>query len=198
MTDLSLVPSSSTELPDPFDLASQRVPQDFAETVGVRKLLTTIPVRKPNPQDFVRVHPSSKLYHANLRMVELKEDRELYLIAPHLVGELAPETKVKTLYTAITRQNVLFLWPVALPTADEKELEWHRSLREAAELAMTRWVRVQANKALGAYEMRVADGVMTDPVWPEETFQQMIRIAFRGYMVDSLDHPVVKRLRGQQ
>ena len=43
---------------DPFDLAKLRVSQDFLETTNVKKLLTTVPIRKPGPQDFVRVHPS--------------------------------------------------------------------------------------------------------------------------------------------
>ena len=44
---------------DPFDLAKLRVPQDFLAETPVKKLLTTVPVRKPGPQDFVRVHPSA-------------------------------------------------------------------------------------------------------------------------------------------
>jgi hypothetical protein len=44
--------------PSPFDnLAALRLDQSYADTVGVKKLLTTVPVRKPNRQDFVRVHP---------------------------------------------------------------------------------------------------------------------------------------------
>jgi hypothetical protein len=41
--------------PNPFDVASLRLDPSYAESVGVRKLLTTVPVRKPNKQDFVRV-----------------------------------------------------------------------------------------------------------------------------------------------
>ena len=47
--------------PDPFDLANLRLDQSFVETAGVKKLLTTVPVRKPNPQDFVRVHPDRNI-----------------------------------------------------------------------------------------------------------------------------------------
>ena len=47
--------TSTTQL-DPFDPANLRLSQSFTETVGVKKLLTTVPVRKPSPQDFVRVH----------------------------------------------------------------------------------------------------------------------------------------------
>ena len=38
-------PATAGEPPDPFDLASLCLSQDFTETVGVKKLLTTIPAR---------------------------------------------------------------------------------------------------------------------------------------------------------
>ena len=60
---------------DPFDPANLRLSQSFTETVGVKKLLTTVPVRKPSPQEFVRVHPSSE-YRENFPIIELKDDRE--------------------------------------------------------------------------------------------------------------------------
>ena len=47
--------------PDPFNPDNLRLSQSFAETVGVKKLLTTVPVRKPSPQDFVRVHPDPNI-----------------------------------------------------------------------------------------------------------------------------------------
>src|SRR6516225_6749656 len=43
--------------PDPYDLASLRLTQAFTETVGTKKLITTVPVRKPKKQEWVRVHP---------------------------------------------------------------------------------------------------------------------------------------------
>jgi hypothetical protein len=75
-------------------------------------------------------------------------------------------------------------------------MEWHRSAREAAELATTRWVRCKANRSLGAYEIFQAEAGITEPTWPELTFQEIIRIAFRDRLIMSLDHPVIKRLRG--
>ena len=44
MTDTT-VPTSPQ--PNPFDPASLRLDQSFADTVGVKRLLTTVPVRKP-------------------------------------------------------------------------------------------------------------------------------------------------------
>jgi hypothetical protein len=90
----------------------------------------------------------------------------------------------------------VFLWPVRLPGPDGKLNEWWRSAAEAAELAMTRWVRVKANMDLGAYEIFSATGTLQDPTWPELSFNELLRIAFRDRVVDNIGHPVVKRLRG--
>jgi hypothetical protein len=43
----------------------------------------------------------------------------------------------------------------------------------------------------------VAESVMAEPEWPELSFQELVRIAFRDRMITSLEHAVVKRLRGQ-
>jgi len=54
----------------------------------------------------------------------------------------------------------------------------------------------KANINLGAYEMSVAISVMSEPEWPEVSFQEIVRLAFRDRFITSLDHPVIKRLRG--
>jgi hypothetical protein len=180
---------------DPFDLDSLRLSQDFVEAAGAKKLLTTVPVRRPNPQDFVRVNPDAG-YRMDVLTVDLKEDREVFLVRPELAGELSGETAMSSLFTAINRQGVIFLWPVRIPPPDGKQLEWWRSQREAAELAMSRWIRVKANMGLGAYEMFEARGVISEPAWPDASFQDLLRIAFRDRMIDRVDHPVIRRLRG--
>jgi hypothetical protein len=180
---------------DPFDLASLRLNPSFVDTAGVKKLLTTVPVRKPSPQDFIRVRPAPE-YRENFAMIDLKDDREDFLVRPEILPELASEVVYKTVFTAINRQGVVFLWPVRLPAPDDRKSAWPRSAREAAEMAMERWLRVQANMSLGAYEIFTAAGEIADPVWPELSFQELVRIAFRDRMITNIDHAVVKRLRG--
>jgi hypothetical protein len=182
--------------PDPFDLASLRLNPSFIETAGVKKLLTTVPARRPSPQDFVRVHPSPD-YRENFAMIDLKDDREDYLVRRELLPDLAGEVIYKTVFTAINRQGVVFLWPIRLPAPDDRKSDWPRSAREAAEMAMGQWVRLKANMSLGAYEITVAESVMAEPVWPDLSYQELVRIAYRDRMIATLDHAVVKRLRGQ-
>jgi hypothetical protein len=155
----------TTSAPDPFDLASLRLNPSFIETADVKKLLTTVPARRPSPQDFVRVHPSLD-YRENFAMIDLKDEREDYLVRPELLPDLAGEVVYKTVFTAINRQGVVFLWPIRLPAPDDRKSDWLRSAREAAERAMGQWVRLKANMSLGAYEIAVAESVMVEPVWP--------------------------------
>jgi hypothetical protein len=182
-------------VPDPFDLSTLKITADFAE-VGVKKLLKTVPCRKPSRQDWIRVHPSPD-FKGNFCLIELKEDREEYLVAnKELAAELVGETTFKTIFTACNRQGVCFLWPVRLPGPDGKDLEWFRSAREAAEEAMVRWTRVSPNMSLGAYEILQAEAIAAEPKWPDVSFQELLRICFRDRLITGLDHPVVKRLRG--
>ena len=182
--------------PDPFNPTNLRLSQSFVETAGVKKLLTTVPVRKPSPQDFVRVHPDPA-YRENFPIIELKDEREEYIVVADLVPTLVGEFVTKTLFTAINRQGTVFFWPVRLPSPDGKNLDWWRSSREAAELAMKSWIRVRANMNLGAYDIFQAASVISDPEWPQLGFWELIKIAFRDHVVDRIDHPVIKRLRGQ-
>jgi hypothetical protein len=193
---LKLVPDSAPATPaDPFDPKALRLTQDFLATAGVKKLLTTVPVRKPGRQDFVRVHPS-ETYRLDVSTIVLKDDDETYVVDPSLHDELANETVAQTLFTAINRQRVLFLWPVRLPPPDGRTMAWWTSAREAAEMAMTKWVRLQANKSLGAYEITAATTQIAEPEWPEVSFGELLRIAFHNKLVDKIDHPVIQRLRG--
>ena len=193
----SVVEQIETAPPDdPFDITKLRLTQDFVATSGVTKLLTTVPVRKPSPQDFVRVHPSPD-YRESLAVIELRDDRdEMYLLPPPMARELPGEFVMVTMFTAINRQGVVFLWPVKLPAPDGRTLEWHRTAAVAAELAMRRWVRVKSNMALGAYEIFEASATIPDPRWPELSFSELLRIGFRDHLITSFGHPVIDRLRG--
>jgi hypothetical protein len=190
-------PQSSVENPDQFpDLSKLRLSQEFLETAGAKKILSTVPVRKPRAQDFVRVHPAPE-FREPFAVIELKDDRERYLITPEIAAALPAEIVTEMLYTAINRQRVVFLWPVRLPASDGRVLEWHRSGQEAAEHAMHHWIRVVANMSLGAYEIIEAPGKLPDPEYPDYSFHELLRIAFRDRIISSFDHPVLKRLRGE-
>jgi hypothetical protein len=188
--------TSSGGLPDALDLSKLRLGQDFVASAGVKKLLLTVPVRKPHKQEFVRVHPDPDYRLTPAAIIELREDREIYLVTAEMASAIPDELAPATLFTAITRQGTVFLWPVRQPGLDGKSNEWHRSAAEAAERAMQRWVRVMANMSLGAYEVFEATGSLSEPSWPDLPFEQLLEVAFRERIVDRPDHPLIERLRG--
>jgi len=178
-----------------FDPSNLRLSQNFSESAGVKKLVTTVPVRKPGKQDFVRTHPDSS-YRLDTADIELKEERETYLVDPTLLPELPSEWTAKTLITTINRQKVLSVWPIRLPGHDGRIDEWNASAAEAANMAKDQWVRVSANMNLGAYEIFTATGDIPEPEWPDISFEEILKIAFKGRYIDSMEHPVIQRLLG--
>ena len=111
-------PEKNSSVPDnPFDPDRLRLSQNFGERVGVKKLLTTVPVRKPDSQEFVRVHPYSES-RLDTAVLFLKDERETFLVDPALWSDLPGQLVPKTLFTTITRQGTLLLWPIRLPGED--------------------------------------------------------------------------------
>src|SRR5262245_48833604 len=108
-------------VPDPFDPAALRLFQDYQASLGAKKAILTIPTKKPDKTWFVRVHPD-EAFSLQTAVIELKEDRETYLVAANLWPQLATESTFtpRALFTAVNRQGVLFLWPVRLPGPDGK------------------------------------------------------------------------------
>jgi hypothetical protein len=183
---------------DPFDPANLRLSQDFLGAGGVKRHITTVPVRKPTREEFARVHPAAG-YTLDTLVLELKDSREVYIIAPALRAELATESTVspRRIHTAISRQGTLFLWPVRLPRADGRTDHWCDSMLEIVEAAKTTWVRVQADMGIGAYIYSSPVAELADPEWPAIPFGEILRLAFRTNHIDALDHPVLRRLRGE-
>ena len=181
---------------DPFDLASLRLDQTYSDGVAVKKLITMIRVGKPQKQHFVRVNPDPAYRISPMAIIDLKDDRESYLVTPTLAAELAGEFTSVALFTAITRAGTLFLWPVPLPGPDGKHNPWHRSALIAVERAKSRWVRIVANMEAGGYDISEAAANIGEPEWPEISFDEIVRIAFEGKIVDRPDHPLILKLRG--
>jgi len=182
---------------DPFDPARLRLSQNYAATLGVKKLILTVPVRKPSKEWWVQTH-SDPTYRIETTVLELKEDREIYLVAPELRHALTSESTfgLRALYTAISSHGVLFLWPIRLPGIDGKLDSWNESALEVAQRATSRWLRICANISLGAYDVSESTA-LPQPIWPDVAFRDLLATAFKGRRIDTLDHPVLRRLRGE-
>ena len=191
--DLKLAVDEATL--DPFAPENLRIRENFAED-GVKKLLHTVPVGKPNAQTWFRVHPDHAYQLRDVGLISLKDDNEFYLVSPQFAAELEGEFEKWTIFTVVSRQGVVRLWPIRQIGTDGKSNPWWDSAREAADQATTAWTRLSANRHLGAYDIRTA-AKSIEPVWPELSLTELLRIAFKnGHLIDGIDHPVVRQLRG--
>jgi hypothetical protein len=183
---------------NPFAPASLRINQDFISGAAVEKCLVAMSVRKPNAQEFVRAHPDENFRLIPAAIIEVKDDREIYLVDPSLADVLNEEINVVGLFTAISKQGTVFLWPVKLPKADGRANAWHASAMAAVQEAMQSWVRVKANMSAGAYDVFKAKGEIPEPQWPDVTFERLLELAFKDdRIIRDLNHAVIKRLQGR-
>ncbi len=179
-----------------FDLNALRLKQDFNETLGVQKMLTHVPVRKPNKTNFIRVHPGED-YKLDVGIVELKDTQETFLVMPGIMQEPGVYELVQParIVTYINRQAIVALWPLKLER-DGKLNPWHESALEAAHMAQDQWISVRADMSLGAYQIFAATAELSSPKWPEQTFSELIRIGFKDKIVSESSHPLIQQLTG--
>jgi hypothetical protein len=193
-------PAAAKEVaePDPFDPSTYKVAQNLAAATGVRKHLTELAVRTPDKSWWVRCHPDPK-YSLSTWVLELKDEGEQYLVLPSLFPALMGEAtfKPKTLYLAVTMQGKPFLWSVRRPADATKEPDrWMRAPLEAVRLAKHKWTRITWNEVTRQHDVATCESAV-EPEWPDLPLRDLLELAFQDYIIKSLDHPVLRRLRGE-
>lgn len=190
-------PATSTT--DRFDPAFLGLSQDFAGQAEVARKWDVIRVEKPTKSRVFRVHPDP-CFRLRTILLTLKEDNETYLVLPPLRQALAGESLygLHTLLACVTKAGTPFLWPIRMADGDGKWNVWHQSAWQIAEKAQTRWARMQANRDAGHYVAEYDQKPpeqQHQPAWPDMPFRDWLELAFKGFTIDSLDHPVLRRLR---
>lgn len=178
-----------------FNLNALRLPQNFGESLGVRKAITRVPVRKPNKTDFFRVRPGEE-WRFQTMILEIKDEGETYVLMPEVWGAIHELLRPAMLHVGIDRRNNVFLIPIPLPGEDGRRNSWHQSMAEIVEIAADKWVRTAANKGVGGYDVYIAEAKLPEPEWPDLTLDELVEIAFRDKIISSTEHPIIRQLLG--
>ena len=181
---------------DPFALDNLTVDGTTMEDLGIERPLLVVPVQKPNPQDFFQVHPDPA-YRLTARVLELKAERETYLVTKAVWPLIPGETKLVTLLVYQSRHGGLSVWPLKQAEEGVRDNTWNISARKASELAADKWVRMQANMGNASYDVVTTDKIPSAN-WPDTPLSEILRIAFGdGKLIDRADHPVIRQLMGE-
>lgn len=179
-----------------FDPRRLRISQRFGDTQDVRRILVSVPVRKPHRQEFFRTHPDSAMA-IEVALLDLREDRQVYLVDPELAPYLPGEAVAKLLIATITSHGAVFLWPIKLPDERGRLDSWNEVALAVAERAKSKWIRLAPNMGASTYDVIEAANTFPDPAWPEATLQRLLEMAFKDRFIDDIDYPVLRRLRGE-
>jgi len=179
-----------------WDLDTLRLDQNFGTIIGAKEVLGVVKVRNPNKQEWFRVHPSEE-YRFQTAILRLKKEREDYLIHRSLRIELCDEIQPVILFTVINRQGEIFIWPVRLPREDGRTDSFMVSDMVAAEEAENKWTRRSWVPENSEHRITVSEAFTEEPKWPDITFQELLKKAFKDKYIRELDHSVIKTLRGE-
>jgi hypothetical protein len=176
-----------------YDWESMILPDDGAgdirttEVPGVPRLS-----RPPNTQFFrTRDGLSGVIYTLE---TDFDGERTVYLVAPNVAAQLPDESaiKPKRAVVCVTREGGLHVWLISSGGTDT----WTLSANRATELAQMQWVRATSSRSLGEYRCVMAEAITEAPKWPEESFLQTLSRAFDGRVIDTLNHSIIKQLKG--
>jgi hypothetical protein len=181
--------------PQNSPFSSLRLTQNFGETLGVKKVLTTVPVGRPSKDRFFRTHKSPNMVFPAM-LLENKATNEVYLASAPIAGVLGTLVRPVELHAAIDRQGNPSLIPVPLPDQNGNRNPWHQSLADAVARSQETWIRITANKAIGGYDIYEANAKLPEPIWPTESMDTLLEVAFRGRILNDPNHPVVVDLLG--
>jgi hypothetical protein len=182
-------------MPQTATINADKYLKSTEELVNIKpvKRLGSIEVRKPKKQEWFRSHPEM---FAEISVVRRESTGDFYAVDPELVHELEEETREAYIAAAISYEGALFLWPIIKPKADGSGIQLFEN--DLADLSLSRecWIRRQWMSGSKSYRV---DQANTDrqPDWPDNTsINDWVERAFRGRFIDTLDHTLVRQLRG--
>jgi hypothetical protein len=185
---------------DPFDPAQFRAPNTLdGSGDGIRREFTQIRIGKPKKSSFFRSH-ADPAYRLPVNIIEYDSGmmKEEFLVMPTVTEALVEETKPKLLVLCVDKMGTPFLWLAPRQAEDgfQRTNLWNTSALEALRLSETKWVRMSANMAEGAYTIHTSSSDSA-PDWPDLQLNELIKLGFgEERVIRDMNHPVVKRLLG--
>jgi hypothetical protein len=174
-----------------LDISQLRLPQDYTAD-NAESVQSTIAVHKPQPLIYFRAHPE---WSCPVAMLE-HDDRLFPVLGDALREALEADLKVRIIVPCITRAGDVFLWPLAPLQVTGRGNEWVTSAHRAFMAARKGWIRMRSNMSVRSYDIIRPKKAWEEPSWPDQTFDEMIEMAFADSVISTLDHPVILALQG--
>lgn len=181
---------------DGIDLNALRINPAATATVGVKPLITSIPIMKPKKSQFIQVCATRPAFPYSAFAIDGGQGVGYYLVTNGVELLVPHHAKAYSFHLAINRSNQLFLLPL-----NEQRTNGHRhssadSLELALEQAKRAWVQIVWSQDVMGYLAYEAVGSLAAPVWPALTDNDILNLAFKGRIITTVDHPIIQALQG--
>ncbi len=190
-------PSPKPASVDPFDPMLLGIATDYAAAINAKASTKPFELRAPNEQEFFRTSPQENQHLVVGSITDKQDMGKVYIVS----GALLEEVKLK--FPKVVRAVDLVLtqilagaslvWPV--PLAEDRGGKWHSTQRAACAQGRTRWTNKTAGR--GEYDIVTVDNAREVDWDPFPPFRDILRQAASERLIDSLDHPLLKKLRGE-
>jgi hypothetical protein len=183
---------------DPLDPRNYRKPQDRRLNPNLdlgSHLPQTLEARRPKKNWFFRIHPDPD-YRIILPLYtddSKQRQSNIYLFSPGLKvpTDIVDLVRDSLVAAAITDEGTSFLY--VLPVTNSG---WYESGVEIITTATEQWVRQTPGS--DGYIVTKPIAALPEPVFPDVPFRTYLERAFSKRVITSLDHPIIKKLRGDR
>ena len=164
---------------------------------------TSFTIRRPRPNSFFRVHPEyTYTTHIYIDKGEDGLEKDSYLLTPRFVEDELPDDfmgPIRRFCHYLTKErhaDKAFIWRIGIPDVGGRDNEYNRTAREIANMAMIRWLRIQLGVgSWDYYEPRFE--ILDEPVWPDLPWREIMSLGYKGRVIDSMNHPVMRAMAGE-
>jgi hypothetical protein len=166
--------------------------------VSRRVVPVNVAVKKPPNNCYFRCHAAPAMSLDASVIIGGDGSDDFYFVSPFMLNHhvILPRLRKVTIAVLYTWPGgVISLWPV--PTVEETRIACWKSARAAYELSKKQWVQLLWNSDRRDYDVAVAEGINTEPMWPDDLdMRKLLRLGFADKIISSPEHPYVMQLRG--
>lgn len=166
-----------------------------ARSTAAVEVLLPPEVRKPRKDEWVRAVAVPGISGVTFEAIEYEGKR--WVVVPELVPNIkAPSFDVRAELMR-NSNGKMFLWLLRLPEKDsDNPNRAHVDSEAAANLAQHGWVRLWWNPATMAYVVERPAGTLRGSAVPEGDLTEAVAKSIADLLIDSLEHPVIRKLHG--
>jgi hypothetical protein len=155
--------------------------------------VSSISCRPPAPDEWIRVRAGGERVTAT-GAVRAPDTGRLYLVAADFWNQLGDRIEWICPRACINHSGQLFIWPIPLPGPAGDRRSWPVAAGLLAGLAEERWIRLEIDRERQQYRIATEGGIdLPEPVWPAGDFIDFLEDAFRGCVVTTAEHPLIRK-----